>query len=225
MTLFTASRVAFLATALATAFQVAAQAPAVPNLDPATQRDLERFSSFRVGTYQSIAQRVGDGDSTPTTMRIARIWPERGAQRGEFWFYIELARGEAAPYLQRLVLSRADDRGDLEELEYELPGDAKDFAGAWKSPSAFDKVDPSTLKAAAGCRMTITPQGVTTFAAGTVGKECRYRMPPGAYRASDYYLTSSSLRGWDRGYDAQGKVVWGSQDGSLEFRRIAQQPR
>ena len=187
------------------------------------QRQLELLSSFFTGTFESIKQGTGEGDSTPVKLRVARLWPERA---GEFWYYLEYAKvgAEDKPYLQRIVRTGEVD-GQMLEAEYRLPGDGKQFVGAWKQARPLEGIDPASLREIPGCRMQLAMQHMTLFNGGTVGKECRGRVPEGAYEISDFFLSSSSLRAWDRGYDSTGKQVWGSQAGPVEFRRTASVPR
>jgi hypothetical protein len=206
----------------------ASQEPAPPPkpLTAEIQRDLERYSSFRTGSYETQAQAASRGDSTPVRLRIARIWPERA---GEFWFYLEyaLVGKEDTPYWQRLVLAR-EARGAMEEVEYELPGDAKRFIGAWRDGKAPAGVDAARLKELPGCRLRLQTQQVTFFNSGMEGRECRAGpspMPAGAIRISESFITSSSLRAWDRGVDKDGKVIWGSPVGPLDMVRYSQVPR
>lgn len=190
---------------------------------PAVQRQLELLSSFLTGTFESIAQAKGEGDLTPVKLRIARLWPERA---GEFWFYLEYAKvgSEDQPYLQRIVRV-GEDGGEMLEAEYRLPVDGKQLVGEWKKSRPLAGIDPASLREIPGCRMRLGMQQMTLFDGGTIGKACRAHVPEGAYQVSDFYLSSSSLRAWDRGYDPAGKVVWGSPSGPLEFRRIASVPR
>lgn len=190
---------------------------------PAVQRQLELLGSFLTGTFESIAQAKGEGDLTPVKLRVARLWPERA---GEFWYYLEYAKAgsEDQPYLQRIVRT-GEAGGEMLEVEYRLPVDGKQLVGEWKKPRPLAAIDPASLREIPGCRMRLGMQQMTLFDGGTIGKECRAHVPQGAYAVSDFFLSSSSLRAWDRGYDPAGKVVWGSASGPLEFRRTASVPR
>lgn len=204
----------------------ASQAPApAPKkaLDPDIQRDLERYVSFRTGYYETQPQAANRGDSTPVKLRIVRIWPER---EGEYWFYLEYAYPgkEDTPYWQRLLLAR-EARGAMEEVEYELPGDARRFVGAWRDATPFARVDVASLRELPGCRLRLQTQQVTLFNSGMERRECRSGppgFPAGAIRVSESFMASSSLRAWDRGYDKDGNVVWGSAIGPLEMTRYSQ---
>ncbi|QJR10637.1 Chromophore lyase CpcT/CpeT [Usitatibacter rugosus] len=186
------------------------------------QRSRELFVSYLLGTFESIPQvtTAGGGDSSRVTLRVVPVWTERA---GETWLYQEYSiRGqEGGPYLQRLF--RVGDTGDGVLLaEYTLPGDGSRYFGAWQDPkSAFAFLDPKSLREIPNCRMTVADQSTIVFAGGTIGKACRAHVPEGAYEVSSLSLSSATLRIWDRGYDAAGKVVWGSAIGPLEMRRMS----
>jgi len=187
-------------------------------IDP---RPLEILASFLPGTYESIPQDAKSGASAKVTLRIVRLWPERS---GEFWFYEEFenAGEEGRPFLQRLVRIGMTGEETMLRVEYGLPGEASRFAGAWRNPgTAFAGVDPKGLREVPDCRQDVAVQNLIAYAGGTIGKACRARVPPGAYEVSDFLLTATSLRTWNRGYDAAGKIVWGSSAGPLQLNRIS----
>lgn len=195
-------------------------------LPPAVQRDLERFSSFHVGYYESVEQDDRRGDNQPMVLRISRPWPER-EKDGEFWFYMEYARPgqDDKPFRQRLVRADQGQGEYMQEIEYALPGDPRALVGAWRDGKAFANVDPWKLKEIPGCRAQLGTMQITMFGSGTVGTECRHAVPPGMHRKSEYFQTSSSMRLWDRAVDAQGKPAPGSPPGPVELRRLSQVPR
>jgi len=179
-------------------------------IDP---RPLETLSSFLTGTFESIPPK--------DTLRIVRLWPGRPA---EYWFYEAFERSgeEGRPYLQRLVRIGMTGEATMQTVAYGLPGEASRFAGAWRNPGkAFADIDPKVLREAPNCRQQVEVQNLVAYAGGTVGKACQAHVPPGTYEISDFLLTSSSIRTWNRGYDATGKVVWGSPAGPLDLRRTS----
>ncbi len=188
--------------------------------NPSADRNLEVLVSFLEGRFDSIQQPAGAGDSTPTTLRHARAWPER---TGEFWLYAEYAkRGEDDhPYRQRLYrFGRIGER--FVGITYRLPGDPKRFAGDARRARPLAGVDPSRLEERTGCRVIFIPSHLAIFQGGTLGKECPGESPEVRYETSEFSLTSSSLRTWDRGFDASGKLIQGSPAGPLEMRKHAE---
>lgn len=197
----------------------------VPDMPPTptAARQLEMLVGFLTGTFASIPGQPGNADPTPAVVHQARLWPERP---GEYWIYAEYARpgAESAPYRQRIYRFRAS--GDeIHAITYRLPGEPGRHALEWRKQAPFAGVDPATLAEREGCRLRFAARHLAIFGGMTVGRQCPGDAPEVAYEISDFQVSSSSIRTWDRGFDAAGRQVWGSTEGPLELRKISEQPR
>jgi hypothetical protein len=204
-----------------------AEKPArAPDVDPLAahlaQRDLELLMTFLEGTWETIPQAAGQGDSTPMRLRIARLWPERA---GEYWVYAEYvnAGDDRQAIRQRIFRFQREGTRIMGDL-YRVPGDPAAALGEWRKEKAFAGVNPASLKPIPGCRTTWLKQMETLFAGGTEGKACPGSRPEAVDEHSDFYVASSSIRTWIRGMDASGKQVEGPT-GPSEFRKTALKPR
>ena len=201
----------------------AAPAPAVdPLAATLAQRDIELLMTYLEGTWETIPQPAGQGDSTPMRLRITRLWPERA---GEYWLYAEYVKPEddRQAIRQRILRFKREGARIMASL-YRLPGDAAAYVGEWRKERSFAGVNPASLKEIEGCRSLWVKQMESLFAAGTEGSSCRGDRPEVIHEHSDFYLASSSLRSWIRGLDASGKRVEGPS-GPSEFQKIAVKPR
>lgn len=188
--------------------------------NPSADRNLQVLVSFLEGRFDSIVQPAGEGDSTPTTVRHARVWPER---TGELWLYAEYAKpgDDDHPYRQRLYrFGRIGE--EFVGITYKLPGDPRRYAGDTRKSRPLAAVDPTRLEERTGCRLIFIPSHMAIFSGGTLGKECLGEKPEVRYETSEFSLTSSSLRTWDRGFDASGTMVQGAPAGPLEMRKHAE---
>src|SRR6266545_3864875 len=68
---------------------------------PAGQAGMSLLVRFLTGTFETVPQQAGMGDSTPIKLRQAPIWPDR---TGEYWMYAEYSRAgdDARPFVQRI---------------------------------------------------------------------------------------------------------------------------
>ena len=202
------------------------QKPAAPAVDPLAatlaQRDIELLMVYLEGTWETIPQPEGQGDSTPMRLRFARLWPER---TGEYWLYAEYVKSEddRQAIRQRIFRFQRDDARIFGSL-YRLPGDPAAYVGEWRKVRPFAGVNPAGLKEIEGCRTAWVKQMESLFAAGTEGNRCPGDRPEAVDEHSDFYLASSSIRTWVRGLDASGKRVEGPS-GPSEFRKTAEKPR
>jgi hypothetical protein len=200
--------------AIAAVIVASCAAPPAPVLiTPAGQRDLDVLASFVSGTFETIAQPAGEGDSTAVTMRNAVIWPEL---RGERWIYSEYQRaGEAQPFRQRVYRFR-EAKGGLIGDVYELPAPATRFAGAGRAERPLAELSPGGLVARPGCELLAERQGDHLFNIGTIADTCQ--AAGGGFERPDFYITSSSIRHWIARYDAPSHLLPG-QPGPWEFRK------
>lgn len=195
------------------------RAPA-PGPTPHGQRELGLLASFLPGTWETLP-RPG---IAPLTLRMVEFWkdPQRANER---WIYAEYVGTHDAsrPVIQRIYrLSEAG--GKISAAVYGVPGDDLKYAGAWRQPRPFEGVEPDDLPTRPGCRIEFVLQHGVLFAGGTVGRNCRSRRPEVAYERSEFYLSSSSLRNLEQGYDAAGRVISG--EGRLrEYRRMSREAR
>lgn len=173
------------------------------------------------GTFDSKQQSETDPQYFNVQLQMVRIWPDRA---DGVWLYVEQAMSAtpAAPYRQRVyqVHRRAD--GKLVSEVFLLPGSREEvlkFAGAWKSDKPLADLTPDRLVARAGCGMVMTAKPDGTFTGGTDGKNCPSELNGSSYAVSEAVVTPTQLRTWDRGYDADGKQVWGAKKGPYLFDR------
>jgi hypothetical protein len=210
------------AAAAANAPTQGAAAAADPLAAVRAQRDLEILAVFLEGTWDTVPQAEKQGVSTPMRLRFARLWPERS---GEYWLYAEYVNpADERQVLRQRIFRWTRDGDRIESRLYRLPGDAASFAGEWRKARPFERVDPARLREAEGCRSLWTRQMESVYAGGTLGNNCQGDRPEVRHEHSDFYVSSTSIRGWIRGLDASGKQVDGPI-GPSEFRKTAQKPR
>ena len=175
-----------------------------------------------MGTYESIAQDT-PGPGVGTRMRMAPFWKEEAA-KGEFWFYVEMARlGEdAKPFRQRIYRFTATGhrlRADV----FALPGPPDEFINEWRKPRPFERFRPSQVRLYEGCAMPIGAME-SMFWAHTQGKKCRTDDPSVAYERTDLFASSAGMKTGVFGFDPAGRQVAG-EAGPWDFRRLTAELR
>jgi hypothetical protein len=194
---------------------------------PATDASVDGVAAVTgmlVGSYSSLEQSQADKDFREITLHMATIWPDRA---GGPWIYVEqaLASEPLRPYRQRVyqvALSENPDAapGTVESRVFELPGDPLAFAGAWREPARFDVITVESLVPRAGCTVFLVPNSDGSWSGGTDGTGCSSALRGATYATSEVTLTADELRSWDRGFDKDGKQVWGAEKGPYIFRRL-----
>lgn len=189
-----------------------------PAADPVTT-----VSTLLVGSYSSVEQAKADKDYREITLHMSRIWPKRTDGP---WIYVEqaLASEPTRPYRQRVyqvaVTTNPDAApGTIESRVFELPGDPLAFAGAWNEPARFETVTVEQLVPRDGCTVYLVPNSDGTWSGGTDGTGCSSALRGATYATSEVTLSATELRSWDRGFDKDGKQVWGAEKGAYIFKR------
>lgn len=187
----------------------AAQASAASTLD-----DYVRLAT---GSFTSAAQAAMDSRYDEVTWHIAEIWA--GEANGR-WLYTESwMAGADAPYMQRISRIEARADGTLLARRYLIP-DAARFVGAWQSPADFSALEPDALTELAGCEAVLVRAGQERFEGGTRGNTCRNQYKGASYAISQGVISADEMVNWDRGFSAQGELVWGPAAGGYRFRRV-----
>ena len=185
-------------------------APA-PKADP----ELRRLAEWMAGSFDSGKQSQADTNFLDIRLVMMPIWTHRA---DGYWLYVEqaVATHEDQPYRQRIYhLCRVDDSllaSDVYTLENPLR-----FAGAWKQSDPLASLTPDSLTKRDGCAIILRPIGDSAFVGGTVGTGCESTLRGAIYATSDVRIKAASLFSWDRGFDADGKQVWGAESGGYIF--------
>lgn len=185
-----------------------------PVINP--ERNLRDLVEFMTGSFSSAAQAASQPDDyREILLHMVRIWPDR---TDGYWLYVEQAAANDAdrPYRQRVYRVTLRPEGGFESAVYLLPGDPLRFAGAWKERAKLESVSPADLVARTGCSIFLERQG-ERFIGATRGRDCPSDLRGATYATSEVEITATELRSWDRGFDANGKQVWGAEKGPYIF--------
>jgi hypothetical protein len=183
---------------------------------PATPGD--RLIAALTGSFSSAAQAARDRDYAEVELHAVRIWPER---RDGAWLYVEQATAAARgkPYRQR-IYHIVPQGGEWISQVYLLPGNAQDYAGAWRMPQRFAAMRIADLQLREGCDVILKALPDGRFSGGTRGKACASELRGAVYATSEVTLDAQGMTSWDRGFDADGRLVWGAVKGPYRFDRL-----
>jgi hypothetical protein len=197
--------------------RAADSAPATqPPAEPA-KADVNLLADYLTGHFSSEKQSKTNLQYFEIHLHAARIWKDR---KDGPWIYVEQARGDALnePYRQRVYHVVQQDDGTFASHVFELPNPDK-AVGAWKDESLLKDVTPQMLVTRAGCTVYVKYQD-GKFVGGTKDHDCKSSLHGASYATSEVTATPEGLRTWDRGYDADGKQVWGAKAGPYVFDRL-----
>lgn len=183
----------------------------------AVKNGVPEVAALLSGSFSSEAQSKTDPEFFDVRLHMIPIWTSRTDGP---WIYVEQAMATSLerPYRQRVY--RLIDRGDgsVESFVYELPN-PRDRVGAWSDPTRFEQDTPESLVPRAGCSIVLRREG-GSWVGSTNERDCESSLRGAAYATSEVVLQGNGLDSWDRGFDAEGKQVWGAVKGAYRFRRL-----
>lgn len=183
---------------------------------------LAELGSFMQGSFSSAQQAQDDPEFLDIRLHMARIWPDRSDGT---YLYVEQATAQALerPYRQRIYRVTSLSPLSFKSEVFELPGSAddvqKNFAGKWQDPAAFAALAPESLRLRAGCHIILNWQTSGIFTGSTEDRKCGSELRGATHATSEVTIDQEKLVSWDRGFDANGKQVWGAVKGGYIFRR------
>ena len=183
----------------------------------AASSDLSEVAAWMRGTFASTDQHhAAPKDFFDIRLVMLPIWTERDDGP---WLYVEQAVATATtkPYRQRVYHLIALPDGRVRSDVYTLPGDPLPHAGAWTKPRPLAGITPDALSLRGGCSIVLQRRDATTWVGSTEGDGCPSERSGAAYATAEVTLTPAGMFTLDRGYDAQGKQVWGSTQGAYHF--------
>jgi CpeT protein len=186
--------------------------------EPSADRELATLVWWMTGTFSSKAQSQEDPDFLHIVLHMTRIWTDRS---DGVWLYVEQAVASAAdrPYRQRVYhLRRVGE--DLFASSVFTFDDPLERAGAWRRQAPLADLSPDYLKPRVDCTiyLKLRPDGV--FEGSTLGRLCSSHLRGSTWASSEVVIGPEGLMSWDRGWNDEGKQVWGAVKAGYRFDRI-----
>lgn len=198
---------------------VAALVISAASLGVAGDADLQDLTSWMTGSFSSETQSLDDDDFFHIELHMTRIWPDRA---DGVWLYVEQAAADSAdrPYRQRVYhLRRVGE--DLFASSVFTFHDPLKYAGAWALDSPLTDLSPSDLEEREGCTIYLVRRADGAFEGSTLGRLCTSNLRGATWASSEVVITADGLVSWDRGWDDDGKQVWGAEKAGYRFDRLA----
>jgi reactive intermediate/imine deaminase len=179
--------------------------------------DLETLATWMSGSFSSQAQSQEDPAYYDIRLEMEPIWTER---EDGIWLYVEQAAASSLdrPYRQRVYHLTTQEDGSFRSDVFEIP-DALEHAGVWRNPKPLQQLSPDDLTLREGCAVILRKQDDANFAGSTVEDACTSSLRGASYATSEVIVRPDGIESWDRGYDAEGKQVWGAEKGAYVFDR------
>ncbi|MEI6312258.1 MAG: chromophore lyase CpcT/CpeT [Bacteroidota bacterium] len=171
---------------------------------------------YMSGSFSNDVQSKSDTNFFHISLRMKPIWKEKTDAR---YIYVEQAiyDNQQKPYRQRIYkVTQLTDTSFLSEI-YSLKNPLQ-YAGEWKKKEAFTSFNTDSMYTRIGCGVTIIKRA-DNYIGSTEGNKCTSELRGATYATTEVTLMPNMLISWDRGYDNNGKQVWGSEHGGYRFEK------
>jgi CpeT protein len=197
---------------------LAAITPASVRGSAPADAELDLACCWLSGSFTSGEQAAADSNYYDIRLHMAGIWPGPGDGR---WLYVEqaVADSQERPYRQRVYHLHRISPEFLASDVYLLPGPGR-FVGAWRDPARLEVLSPDSLTLRDGCTIQLKRRPDGAFVGATRDRACSSELRGAAYATSEVELTAETLTSWDRGFDTDGRQVWGATEGGYVFKRV-----
>jgi hypothetical protein len=168
------------------------------------------------GSFSSREQAIRDTAFFDIRLHMVPIWPR---ETGGRWLYVEQAEADALeePYRQRVYHLTSLGEGHWKSAIYTLPGDPLAYAGAWQDEEPLANLSPGNLNPREGCAVVLRRNGEGDFVGSTEEGACPSTLRGAAYATTEVVISQDHFVSWDRGFDEDGRQVWGSTAGGYVF--------
>lgn len=177
--------------------------------------DLKELADRMSGIFSNSEQSAKDSNYHSNILHIKPIWQTRA---DGYWFYVEQAsiQNLQKPYQQSVYHIYQQDNYTMVSKVYELRNPDQ-YVTAWKDDNKLYQLTEDVLIDRQGCAIDLYKNKEGDFIGTTQGKECLSTLHGATYTTSEITIYKDKLLIWDRGWDANGKQVWGAEKGGNIF--------
>jgi hypothetical protein len=175
---------------------------------PAPVREIDELVAWLTGTFDSKEQADLRGEA-PAVRMVTVAVPKSRLSFGVPVLYREEAAVDRPdrPFLQRFLRIEEDAAGRILVRIFELK-DPITAAGKWREASDLGLFGKNDVRERDGCLVTLRRVG-DRYEGGTTGARCVSSIRGAAYATSEAKIWKDRIEAWDRGFDADRKLVWG----------------
>jgi len=98
------------------------------------------------------------------------------------------------------------------------------YAGEWEKEESLAELSLESISLKAGCEIFLKCKDDDSFTGSTLCRECPSSLHGASYATSEVKITDKQLISWDRGFDENGKQIWGAMKGGYIFDKLDNLP-
>lgn len=179
--------------------------------------ELYDLTNMLSGTFSSKEQSQKELGYADLNLVNVPIWQDKPS----YWLYSEIyqVNNPTKIYVQRILNIQRLDSTTFKSTAY-IISDAENYKNGWKDPKTFNNLSKENLEMRDGCDVLYKRKTSSIYVGKTNNLSCLSKIKNVAYTISNIVLSSDQISVWDRGYDVEGKQVWGKLQGAYKYKRI-----
>ena len=180
-----------------------------------SEKNLNELFELMQGSFNSEKQALADSTYYNISLHMYPIWEDKGK-----FLYVEQAlnNGKSKPYRQRIYEVTQLDENTFSSAIYTITNDSL-WIGKWKTPKAFDQLSLEDINKKDGCEVILKRLKPNHYKGNTGIKTCSSSLYGASYATSEVEIFKNKIISWDRGFDTDGKHIWGAEKGGYIFTK------
>ena len=181
----------------------------------AQEATLAQLTDWMCGSFTSEAQSKTDTSYLNVSLKMAPIWKR---DDNTAWIYVEqaLVATPNKPYRQRIYKVESLGGNRFLSTVFSLPTPEL-YAGAADQTKLLKKLTPKELTLLDGCEISLVYDERKMKFIGSTANLCHNNWNGAYVASSEVEISNNTLMSWDRGWDSDGKQVWGATKGGYVF--------
>lgn len=186
-----------------------------------TPQQVEEVASYLVGVMDTSAQAKavpGAPDVRMTTCKVALADSQDNSQIVYLYQEQAMSANLGAPYRQRILrLAPSEDGQKVESASFK-PLDSKAWVGFCQKPEAERTIQLSLMKPR-HCSVFLEPVE-NGYLGNTQPGGCPTNFRGAVKITNTIKLNAAGMDTLDRGFDAEGNLIWGAKERPYQFRKL-----
>jgi hypothetical protein len=185
------------------------------------EEQVKEVAAWLEGTMDTSAQAIANPKAPNVRMTTCRIELANQNPPQSIFLYQEQAMSTSLdkPYRQRFLQISPSPLSQSVRSQSFKPANPSRWAGLCDRDPKLNQAITFNDLGVSICNVFLKQSG-TSYQGNTPADGCPANVR-GAVRITNHIeLTPTHMNTWDRGFDAQGKQVWGAKTESYQFRRI-----
>ncbi|GGX17273.1 chromophore lyase CpcT/CpeT [Aquimarina muelleri] len=184
---------------------------------PIKDVELHKLILLLTGEFSNEEQAENDVSFTHLNLKNIRIWENKPG----YWLYSEVsnAKNHNLVYIQRIINYKRMNASTFVSTSYTILN-PENYKGIQEKSKLFNKLTRDSIIIRDGCQMYFKKKTSTIYSGKIKKKSCPSSIDYIDYITSAFVISKNKISIWTKGYDNNGKQVWGKIKGPYKYKRL-----